>query len=84
MIAERFDAFLFDLDGVVYLGDELLPGSEEALARLREAGKEVRFLTNDLRRRRRRGGRRGRDDHVRLGHRRLPATKRRRVRLRYR
>ncbi len=35
MIAERFDAFLFDLDGVVYLGDELLPGSEEALARLR-------------------------------------------------
>jgi glycerol-1-phosphatase len=49
MIAERFDAFLFDLDGVVYLGDELLPGSEEALARLREAGKEVRFLTNDPR-----------------------------------
>src|SRR5919107_1779161 len=49
MIAERFDAFLFDLDGVVYLGDELLPGSEEALARLRETGKEVRFLTNDPR-----------------------------------
>src|ERR671916_94455 len=49
MIAERFDAFLFDLDGVVYLGDELLPGSEEALARLRGAGKEVRFLTNDPR-----------------------------------
>src|SRR5919202_2986595 len=49
MIAERFDDFLFDLDGVVYLGDELLPGSDEALARLREAGKEVRFLTNDPR-----------------------------------
>src|SRR5215210_1280309 len=49
MIAERFDAFLFDLDGVVYLGDELLPGSEEALSRLREAGKEIRFLTNDPR-----------------------------------
>jgi HAD superfamily hydrolase (TIGR01450 family) len=49
VLAERFDAFLFDLDGVVYLGDELLPGSEEALARLREAGKEVRFLTNDPR-----------------------------------
>src|SRR5215207_9854241 len=46
MLAERFDAFMFDLDGVVYLGDELLPGSDEALARLREAGKEVRFLTN--------------------------------------
>ena len=49
MLAERFDAFLFDLDGVVYLGEELLPGSEEALARLRKAGKEVRFLTNDPR-----------------------------------
>src|SRR5829696_497729 len=49
MIAERFNAFLFDLDGVVYLGDELLPGSEEALSRLREAGKEIRFLTNDPR-----------------------------------
>ena len=54
MIAERFDAFLFDLDGVVYLGDELLPGSEEALARLREAGKEVRSsLTTPVRRGRR-------------------------------
>jgi HAD superfamily hydrolase (TIGR01450 family) len=49
MIEERFDAFLFDLDGVVYLGDKLLPGSEEALSRLREAGKEIRFLTNDPR-----------------------------------
>lgn len=47
--AERFDVFLFDLDGVVYLGNELLPGSKEALARLRKAGKELRFLTNDPR-----------------------------------
>ncbi|HKH38599.1 MAG TPA: hypothetical protein VKA82_15690 [Rubrobacter sp.] len=27
MLVERFDAFLFDLDGVVYLGEESLPGS---------------------------------------------------------
>lgn len=47
ILADRFDAFLLDLDGVVYLGKELLPGSEEALARLRKAGKEMRFLTND-------------------------------------
>ncbi len=46
-IAEHFDAFLFDLDGVVYLGDEPLPGSEESLARLRATGKQVRFLTNN-------------------------------------
>jgi HAD superfamily hydrolase (TIGR01450 family) len=49
MLAERFEAFLLDLDGVVYLGDELLPGSREALIRLRETAKEVRFLTNDPR-----------------------------------
>jgi HAD superfamily hydrolase (TIGR01450 family) len=49
VLAERFDAFLFDLDGVIYIGDELLPGSKETLARLREAGKAIRFLTNDPR-----------------------------------
>ena len=49
MLAEQFDAFLFDLDGVVYLGDEPLPHAREALARLRETGKAVRFLTNDPR-----------------------------------
>jgi HAD superfamily hydrolase (TIGR01450 family) len=49
VLAERFDAFLFDLDGVVYLGERPLPRAEESLARLREAGKAVRFLTNDPR-----------------------------------
>ena len=49
MLVERFDAFLFDLDGVAYLGDELLPGSREALVRIRETGTEVRFLTDDPR-----------------------------------
>jgi glycerol 3-phosphatase-2 len=48
-IADRFDAFLFDLDGVVYLGDEPLPGARESLARLRAGGKQVRFLTNNPR-----------------------------------
>lgn len=49
MLAKRFDAFLFDLDGTVYVGDELLPGSKETLSRLRRDGKEIRFLTNDPR-----------------------------------
>ena len=46
MLLERFDVFLFDLDGVVYLGDELLPHAKESLARLRSVGKTVLFLTN--------------------------------------
>lgn len=49
MLAEQFDAFLLDLDGVVYVGAELLPGAAEALGRLRAAGKAIRFLTNDPR-----------------------------------
>ncbi len=49
MLAERFDAFLFDLDGTVYLRDEVLPEARESLIQLRRDEKEVRFLTNDPR-----------------------------------
>jgi glycerol 3-phosphatase-2 len=49
MRALDFDAWLLDLDGVVYVGDRLLPGVAEALATLRAAGKHLRFLTNDPR-----------------------------------
>lgn len=45
--AERYEAFLFDLDGVVYRGSEAVPGAARALARLREAGRRVMFLTNN-------------------------------------
>ncbi len=45
--ADRFDGFLVDLDGVVWVGRELVPGSAEALRALTEAGKEVVFVTNN-------------------------------------
>lgn len=48
-LADRFDAFFLDLDGVVYVGDEALPGAVETIARLRAYGKRVLFLTNDPR-----------------------------------
>ena len=48
-LAERFDTFLFDLDGTVYLGNSPLPCAREALTQLRGMGKAVRFLTNDPR-----------------------------------
>ena len=38
-----------DLDGVVYVGDEPMPNAVESLVRLREAGKRLRFLTNNPR-----------------------------------
>ncbi|WP_077302519.1 HAD-IIA family hydrolase [Virgibacillus pantothenticus] len=46
-IADEFDIFLFDLDGVIYIGSEPLYGAMESLKRLRQAKKGIRFLTND-------------------------------------
>src|SRR5690606_5708156 len=42
-----YDAYLFDLDGTIYLGEELLPGAREVLTELRERGIPVRFLSNN-------------------------------------
>jgi glycerol-1-phosphatase len=47
MIADRYDAFLFDLDGVLYRGDEPIAGAAEAVEGLRRAGKRVAFVTNN-------------------------------------
>src|SRR5918996_815264 len=40
-------AVVLDLDGVVWLGDEPLPGAAEAVARFRSAGLAVGFMTNN-------------------------------------
>jgi glycerol-1-phosphatase len=45
--ADRFDGFLVDLDGVVWVGREPVPGSAEALRTLIESGKEIAFVTNN-------------------------------------
>jgi HAD superfamily hydrolase (TIGR01450 family) len=45
--ADRYDAFLLDLDGVVYRGDLPVPAAPQTARALREAGKRVVFLTNN-------------------------------------
>ncbi len=42
-----YDAYIFDLDGTVYLGEALLPTAGETLTRLRELGKRIVFLSNN-------------------------------------
>jgi phosphoglycolate/pyridoxal phosphate phosphatase family enzyme len=42
-----FDGYAFDLDGTVYLGDAPLPGAIETIARIRQAGRPVVFVTNN-------------------------------------
>jgi phosphoglycolate/pyridoxal phosphate phosphatase family enzyme len=48
-LADVFDHFLIDLDGVVYIGDKPIVGAIETLETLRSLRKSVVFLTNDPR-----------------------------------
>ncbi|HEX6688554.1 MAG TPA: HAD-IIA family hydrolase [Solirubrobacterales bacterium] len=46
-LADEFDGLLVDLDGVVWIGREPVPGSAEALRSLLADGKEIVFVTNN-------------------------------------
>ena len=48
-LALRYDQFILDLDGCVWVGDEPTERAPEAVAALREAGKQVAYITNDVR-----------------------------------
>lgn len=45
-MSERPNPWVLDLDGVIWLGDEPIPGSAEAVGRLQDSGAEVLFVTN--------------------------------------
>src|SRR5450759_3065323 len=42
-----YDAYVFDLDGTVYLGDTLLPSAGETIVTLRNLGRRTVFLSNN-------------------------------------
>lgn len=44
---DSFDTFLFDCDGVLWLGTHLLPNTKEILKMLEDAGKNLVFITNN-------------------------------------
>jgi glycerol-1-phosphatase len=46
-LADRYDQFIVDLDGCVWVGGEPTPGAVGALEELRTAGKGVAFATNN-------------------------------------
>lgn len=41
------EAYIFDLDGTVYLGEQLLPGAARLLSALRRQGKRIAFVSNN-------------------------------------
>ena len=46
-LLDGYDQLILDLDGCVRVGDGAVPGSPEAIAALRAAGKRVAFATNN-------------------------------------
>jgi HAD superfamily hydrolase (TIGR01457 family) len=47
MLVDRYDAVLFDLDGVLYRGPRPIPHAADAVARLRARGTAIAFVTNN-------------------------------------
>jgi len=45
-LIDKFDAFCFDLDGTILLGNELLPGAKEIIDFIRKENKKIQFITN--------------------------------------
>ena len=42
-----YEAYVFDMDGTIYLGDDLLPGAARLVTELRRRAIPVRFLSNN-------------------------------------
>jgi NagD protein len=45
--SQLYEAYIFDLDGTVYLGDELLPGAAETITTLRKLDRRTVFVSNN-------------------------------------
>lgn len=45
--ATLFAGYIFDLDGTIYLGDELLPGAAELISTLRRLDRRILFVSNN-------------------------------------
>jgi HAD superfamily hydrolase (TIGR01450 family) len=46
-LVEVYDLVMLDLDGVVYVGDDAVPGAPDHLARVRRSGAHIAFVTNN-------------------------------------
>jgi glycerol 3-phosphatase-2 len=46
-LAEAFQGVVFDLDGVIYLGDQVVPAAPAALDQVRGLGVRIAFVTNN-------------------------------------
>lgn len=47
VLVDAYDTLLLDLDGVVYLGRQAVPGAPEALVKAQDRGVRLAFVTNN-------------------------------------
>lgn len=52
MELNEYHGFIFDLDGVLWVGTQPIPGAAEAINALRDSGRKIAFLTNNASRHR--------------------------------
>ncbi|MCU0342993.1 MAG: HAD-IIA family hydrolase [Ignavibacterium sp.] len=45
-MVNKYDSFIFDLDGTVYRGDDIIPGADITINRLKDSGKKLIFISN--------------------------------------
>ena len=43
---EKYDEFIFDLDGTIYRGSHLIPNAEKTVNHIKVSGKEIIFISN--------------------------------------
>ena len=42
----KYDGFIFDLDGTIYLGDKLIPNADKVVDAIKSASKKIIYITN--------------------------------------
>ena len=42
----KYDGFIFDLDGTIYLGDKLIPNADKVVDAIKSANKKIIYITN--------------------------------------
>ena len=45
-LSEKYDYFIFDLDGTIYRGEHLIPRADEVINHLKSIGKKIVFVSN--------------------------------------
>jgi arabinose operon protein AraL len=45
-LADKYESFIFDMDGTIYRGEHLIPHADEVINQLKSSGKRIVFVSN--------------------------------------